>query len=131
VRFWKFSTLVLNALLGVGVDFGLDRLLLMFEERFGRRPTTALVALLAAAVAAWSLHTLWSDLIAPIYAWTVSATTRGQTKIPLTVQNFIDVTMTIFVIAVLLAIIVILCHGLLTWAYRDSAKMRKKTPDGS
>lgn len=110
------------------MDFGLDRLLQMFEDRFGRAPTTALVALLAAALAAWSIKTLWTDLIAPVYAWVVSATTRGQLIIPLTIQNFINVTITLFVIGVLLAMIVVMCHGLLAWTFRDVAKLKKSPP---
>jgi hypothetical protein len=37
------------------MDFGLARFLEMFEERFGRRATTALLALIGLAVTAYSI----------------------------------------------------------------------------
>ena len=51
------------------MDLGLDQLLEMFEERFGRRATTILIALISAAVAAWSLHAIVEFIIAPTVAY--------------------------------------------------------------
>jgi hypothetical protein len=43
------------------MDFGLHRFLEMFEERFGRRPTTALLAVMGLAVFGFSARVIYSD----------------------------------------------------------------------
>ncbi len=49
------------------MDFGLSRIVEMFEERFGPRATSVLVALVALALGAISLKTIVDDLIVPLY----------------------------------------------------------------
>jgi hypothetical protein len=49
------------------VDFGLSRILEMFEQRFGPKAAAALVALAALALAAVCLKTIVDDLIVPLY----------------------------------------------------------------
>jgi hypothetical protein len=50
------------------MDFGLGRFLEMFEERFGRRVTTALLALVGIAIAVFCLHLVFEGFLLPIYA---------------------------------------------------------------
>lgn len=49
------------------MEIGLGRLLEMFEDRFGRFPTTILILLIAGAVAGFSIHIMWVYIVTPIY----------------------------------------------------------------
>lgn len=48
------------------MDFGLDRLLVALEERFGKKPTDAFVLLLAAGVIVFVVNLIWVDGIQPV-----------------------------------------------------------------
>jgi hypothetical protein len=50
------------------VDIGLGRFLEMFEERFGRKATTALLAIIGLGVTAFMLSLIWEHLIIPLYS---------------------------------------------------------------
>ncbi len=54
------------------MDFGISRFLEMFEERFGRRATTALLALIGIAIAAWGLQTI-IGMVVYVYKLTLKA----------------------------------------------------------
>lgn len=47
------------------MDLGLDKLIEMFEERFGRRASTCLLFLIAVGVAAFSLHAIFAYFVRP------------------------------------------------------------------
>jgi hypothetical protein len=49
------------------MDFGLSRFLEMFEERFGRRVTTALLAMIGLAIFGLTARVIYSDLLRPLY----------------------------------------------------------------
>jgi hypothetical protein len=49
------------------MDFGFGRFLEMFEERFGRRPTTALLGLIGLAVFGLCARLIYDDIFRPIY----------------------------------------------------------------
>jgi hypothetical protein len=49
------------------MDFGLHRFLEMFEERFGRRTTTALLAMIGLAIFGVTARLIYADLLRPLY----------------------------------------------------------------
>jgi len=58
-----------------GMDFGVDRLIEMFEERFGKLPATALLALIGLAAAGWAIHSIAVFIVAP--SWHVGLAIFG------------------------------------------------------
>src|ERR1700730_1980150 len=52
----------------LAVDIGLGRFLEMFEERFGRKATTGLLAIIGLGVTAFMLSLIWEHLITPLYS---------------------------------------------------------------
>jgi len=59
------------------MDFGIDRLIEMFEARFGKLPATVLLALVGVAVAGLAVKIIATDIIIPswkvgvaLYKWT-------------------------------------------------------------
>jgi len=48
---------------------GLEKVVAMLEERFGRRATTGLLLLIGLAIAVYCLHMIWIHLVDPIYGW--------------------------------------------------------------
>jgi hypothetical protein len=52
----------------LAVDIGLGRFLEMFEERFGRKATTALLAIIGLGVTAFMLSLIWEHLVIPLYS---------------------------------------------------------------
>jgi hypothetical protein len=59
------------------MDFGLDKFIEMFEERFGRKVTTALLVLIGVGIASVMVHLIWTNLIRPIYSYTKSINLFG------------------------------------------------------
>jgi uncharacterized membrane protein len=53
------------------MDFGLSRFLEMFEERFGRRLTTALLAIIALAIFGVCAKLIYEDILTPLYAFAI------------------------------------------------------------
>jgi hypothetical protein len=49
------------------MDLGLGRFFEMFEDRFGRRATTVLLALVGLAIASLSVGLVWEHIISPIF----------------------------------------------------------------
>ena len=49
------------------MDFGLDRVLEMFEQDFGPRLTKLVIGLLGLAVVAVAVHTIWRFIVVPLY----------------------------------------------------------------
>ena len=66
------AALVLNALLGAGMDFGIDRLIEMFEARFGKWAGTGLLFIVALGAVAVSLHAFFTFLVTPLIAFGAS-----------------------------------------------------------
>jgi hypothetical protein len=71
------------------MDFGLNRFLEMFEERFGRRLTTALLALMGLAVASVSVSLIYANIALP--AWQFLTALYFALKLPSSPSpNFLD-----------------------------------------
>jgi hypothetical protein len=51
------------------MDFSLSRIVEMFEERFGRAAATALIGLVATALAIMSIKAIFVDFLAPAYSF--------------------------------------------------------------
>ena len=51
------------------MDLGVDKLIEMLEERFGRPAATGLLALLALGVASWAVHEIFVSVLLPIVSW--------------------------------------------------------------
>jgi hypothetical protein len=51
------------------MDVGIDRLIEMFEERFGRRAATALLFLIGLGVVALAIHSFVTLLVLPTVRW--------------------------------------------------------------
>lgn len=49
------------------MDFGLDKFIEMFEARFGKKATTALLILIGAGIASAMVNLIVRDLIIPLY----------------------------------------------------------------
>ena len=47
------------------MDFGIDRLIDMFEERFGKPAATALLAIIGLGAAGWGIRSVWSNMVRP------------------------------------------------------------------
>lgn len=62
------------------MDFGLARIVEMFEERFGAKLTTALVAIVALALVAVSLNLIVMDLLIPTYNMAVAVVESAQSR---------------------------------------------------
>jgi hypothetical protein len=52
----------------LAVDIGLGRFLEMFEERFGRKATTVLLAVIGLGVTAFMFSLIWEYLVVPLYS---------------------------------------------------------------
>jgi len=50
------------------MDLGIDKLVDMFEERFGKRAATVLLFLIALAIAAWAVKEVHRDIVVPLWA---------------------------------------------------------------
>src|SRR5580704_490761 len=57
----------LGLMLGVrAMDLGIDRLIEMFEQRFGRPIATGLLAVVGLGVAGLALHTIYDTILLPL-----------------------------------------------------------------
>jgi hypothetical protein len=70
------------------MDVGLGRFLEMFEERFGRRATTCLLAFIAVGIVAFFLPIIWGNLIKPTYDFSAQVA-QGAAQIRLPNVGFI------------------------------------------
>jgi hypothetical protein len=57
------------------MDFGVDRLIEMFEERFGKGLATALLALIGLAAAGWAIHSVAIYIARP--SWNIGVSVYG------------------------------------------------------
>ena len=87
------------------VDFGLAGFLDKFEERFGKRATTALLALIALAIASVCINTFYGMAVRPVF---MSLASLWQSTVP-SFSNYWDLfkNLTILVLAVALAVSVL------------------------
>jgi hypothetical protein len=53
----------------LAVDIGLGKFLEMFEERFGRAATTALLAIIGLGLTGFMLSLIWEHIIVPLYSF--------------------------------------------------------------
>jgi hypothetical protein len=54
------------------MDIGLSRIIEMFEERFGRTSATALIGIIAFALATWAVNEIITGFVIPLYHFTDS-----------------------------------------------------------
>jgi hypothetical protein len=95
------------------MDFSLSRVVEMFEERFGKRATTALVGVAGLAIAAISVRTIFNDLLRPTFQWTKFLIDNWPNTSLL--RNVADMRVSALVAAVICLIAVVAVYSVGRW----------------
>lgn len=100
------------------MDLGIDRLVEMFEERFGRRAGTAILALIGLAVVGLTLKTIYETMLLPL------ANVIASTWMSVSAMKTISLPSPTEIIAQ--AAIVILSVGLFVLSVRKLVGIRRR-----
>ena len=55
------------------MDLGIDRLIEMFEERFGKRTATLLLAVIGLGAVGWAVHSIYENILSPLLPFLISS----------------------------------------------------------